>query len=126
MDVGHVSKDSHKLPVATRIMPRASPTFFSVRRAEGKEKNTKAVDDAADKVENNIAWWPIDGDEAEMIEYRTVIRVSSRPATRVSEASSGVLINDEVGFGNDALATEPFALPDLVFRNQPVVGNGGG
>ena len=61
-----------------------------------------------------------------MTEYRTVTRVSSRPATRVSDASSGVLINEDVGFGSEALPTEPFALPDFVFKNQPVVGNGGG
>ena len=61
-----------------------------------------------------------------MTENRTVARVRKRPAAKVSKESEGVPVNGDVGLGNEALAAEPFALPDPVFKNQPVVGRGGG
>ena len=54
-DVDQDSECSQRLHVAISTMPRANPAFFSVRRAEGREKKIRAVADATDKVENNIA-----------------------------------------------------------------------
>ena len=68
-----------------------------------------------------------------------VRRLSARPAKRVSLVSSGDEINGDEGFGRDNLVEagashgvsgvadfEPEALRDMVNKDQPVVGSGGG
>lgn len=46
----------------------ASPTFFGVRNAEGKENKTSAAADATDNAEKKMAWAPIEEDEGAMTE----------------------------------------------------------
>lgn len=53
---------------ATRKLPMASPTFFGVRNAEGKENKTSAAADATDNAEKKMAWAPIEEDEGAMTE----------------------------------------------------------
>lgn len=52
----HEWECSYTPKAATRRIPMASPPFFWVRKAEGKEKKTSAAADATDNVEKVIAW----------------------------------------------------------------------
>lgn len=108
------------------VLPKASPSLFWVRNADGSETKISAAADATDNVENVIAWFVIEGDEEDTIEYSTVVTVKNAPATRVSKVFSEELTSGDDGFGKESREVESVAPLKPVIRDEPAVGSGGG
>ena len=79
-----------------------NPTCFWLRKDAGSDRNTSAVVDATDRVENARLWCDKEGVAEETSEYRIVVTVRTRPDTMVSSWFSVLLTKADEGFGSDA------------------------